>query len=125
MFQIWEVVEKHNATIAMLLDWFCNIFDFVINFSLSFPNGVKSKYGLALDLRVIGLGKLNDGISYIPIKVPHQLNVDVSLRCSLLHAHLRPSSALTFDHIVVLFFLNPFQLKFLFLIPSKCHTIDL
>ncbi len=67
MFQIWEVVEKHNATIAMLLDWFCNIFDFVINFSPSFPNGVKSKYGLALDVKVIGLKKLNDGISYIPI----------------------------------------------------------
>jgi hypothetical protein len=42
VFQIWEVVEKHNAPIAMLLDWFCNIFDFVINFSPSFPNGVES-----------------------------------------------------------------------------------
>jgi hypothetical protein len=67
VFRIWEIVEKHDATIAMLLDWFCNIFHFVINFSPSFANGVESKYGLGLDVRVIGLGELNDGVSSIPI----------------------------------------------------------
>jgi hypothetical protein len=67
VFRIWRIVEKHDATIAMLLDWFCNIFYFFINFSPSFPNGVKSKYGLGLDVRVIGLGELNDGVSSISI----------------------------------------------------------
>jgi len=41
----------------------------------------------------------------------HQLNFDISLRCSLLHAHLWPSSTLAFDHIVVLLSPNFLDLK--------------
>jgi hypothetical protein len=37
----------------MFLDWLCNISNFAIDFSLSFPNGVKSKDGLVYDVKVI------------------------------------------------------------------------
>jgi hypothetical protein len=53
-FQIWEVVKKWYAIVAMLLDWLYNIFDFVIDFSPSFLDVVESKDGLVYDVRVIG-----------------------------------------------------------------------
>jgi hypothetical protein len=51
---IWEVFEKWDATIAMFLNWLCNISDFVIDFSPSLPNGVESKNGLGYDVKVVG-----------------------------------------------------------------------
>ncbi len=60
--QIWEVVGKHDATIAILLDWLCSTFDFVINFSPSLPDHVQSKDGLGYDVKVIGSNQLHDGV---------------------------------------------------------------
>ncbi len=52
---------RQDATIVMLINWFCGIFDFVINFSPpSFLDGVESKDGLRLG--VIGSYQLNDGV---------------------------------------------------------------
>jgi hypothetical protein len=50
----------------MFIDWLCNIFDFVIDFSPpSLPNGVESKDGLGLGLGVINSDQLDDGVSSI------------------------------------------------------------
>jgi hypothetical protein len=49
--------------LSCFVDWLCNIFDFVIDFSpLSFLNGVKFKVGLRLWLGVIGPNQLDDGV---------------------------------------------------------------
>jgi hypothetical protein len=49
--------------LSCFVDWFCSIFDFVIDFSpLSFLDGVKSKDGLGLRLGVIGSNQLDDGV---------------------------------------------------------------
>jgi hypothetical protein len=105
----------------MLVDWLCSIFDFVIDFSSpSFPNGAKSKDGLGLRLGVIGLDQLDDGV--LGIGAP-SIRFDISLRRSLLHAHLWPSKTLALHHIVVLLSLNLLHLKFIFSILSKCLTI--
>ncbi len=52
--RIWEVIGKRDAIVAMLLDQLYNISDFVIDFSpsLLLLDGVKSKDGLKLGLRV-------------------------------------------------------------------------
>jgi hypothetical protein len=61
--QIWEIVEKWDATVVMFLNWLCNIFDFVIDFSpASLPDGVKSKDRLRLRKGVIGSNQLDDGV---------------------------------------------------------------
>jgi hypothetical protein len=54
----------------MLLDWLCNIFDFIIDFSPSFPNGVESKDGLVYDVGVIGSYQLEPRVSCIGIDAP-------------------------------------------------------
>jgi hypothetical protein len=47
----------------MLLDWFYNISNFVIDFSPpSLLDGVESKYGLVFKLGVIGLNGVDDGV---------------------------------------------------------------
>jgi hypothetical protein len=64
---MYEVVEKRDTIIAMFLDWLCNIFDFIIDFSPSFQDGVQS--GLVYDVGVIGLEQLELGVSCIGIDV--------------------------------------------------------
>jgi len=50
--------------LSCFVDWLCNIFDFVIDFSpLSILNGVKFKDGLGLRLRVIGSNRLDDEVN--------------------------------------------------------------
>jgi hypothetical protein len=65
--QIYEVVEKRDTIITMFLDWLCNIFDFIIDFSPSLQDGVQSKDGLVYDVGVIGLEQLELGVSCIGI----------------------------------------------------------
>lgn len=46
----------------MFLEWFFNIFNLVISFSLSFANGVKFKNALRLNARPLDSRKLNDKV---------------------------------------------------------------
>jgi len=56
-------VKSEMQLLSCFVDWLCNIFDFVIDFSpLSFLDGVKFKDGLGLQLGVIGSNQLDDGI---------------------------------------------------------------
>ncbi len=59
MSWISKVVEKQDATIAMLLDWICTIFALVINLSLSLANGLESNEALRLDIKGISSTKLD------------------------------------------------------------------
>jgi hypothetical protein len=49
-----EVMENRVATIAMLLDWICNIFALVINLSLSLIDGLEFSEALGLNVKGIG-----------------------------------------------------------------------
>jgi hypothetical protein len=72
----------------------------------------------------IGSRKVENGVDGPYISAP-LVKLCHLFKMYLITCHMWPLSIIAFDHIVMLLFLNPFHLKFMFLILSRCCTCDL